>query len=169
MRIAEILSITTERKHMDTLPMFSKSLHDTTYESFDSNVESNTEYASNGIFKKRAIIGDREIFFTANCGYNDTWDIEFSEKSLNGNRFEYKFGKTGSGNEMQVFAFVIDSVKELVSRYYPNRIEFSAATEDGSRSSLYSRLLKKIKIPKYHVEDELRLPSATHFAIERDK
>jgi hypothetical protein len=77
----------------------------------------------------------------------DTWDIDFSEKT---SQTGITFGKTGHGGEMQVFAFVIASIKELISRYKPGAIEFASHKADQNRSKLYQRMIARIRIPGYH-------------------
>ena len=119
-------------------------------EVFDSSVKGKLVRATNDLFTTRATIGDRDIVF--NAVHNDTeegksiWEIEFTEKAAGSTTY----GKSGSGNELQVFSFVIDSIKELVSRYYPDELTFSAHKEDGNRSRLYQVMIKKIKLPGYH-------------------
>jgi hypothetical protein len=93
------------------------------------------------------------------------WEIEFTEKTPGNSTY----GKTGSGNEMQVFSFVINSVKELVARYNPAEIEFGSAKEDGNRSALYTRLVNRIKIPGYHVANTVQDTYTDLYRIVRDK
>lgn len=124
-------------------------------ESFDSNVQGKLVRATADLFTTKAEIGGRTIVFNASvyipneARVGDRWDIEFTEKTP-GN---VTYGKTGSGNEMQVFSFVIDSIKELVVRYKPAQIVFGSHKADNNRSSLYKRMVSKIKIPGYHLSD----------------
>lgn len=137
-------------------------------ESFDSNVHGKLIKATNNVFSTRAKIGNRDIVFSA-TSYNPTgdniWEIEFVEKGIHGSTH----GKSGSGNELQVFSFVIESTELLIAKYKPSEIQFTSHKADGNRSSLYTRLVKRIKIPGYHVAD---IESGIHddlYRIVRDK
>lgn len=137
-------------------------------ESFDSDVQGSLVRATNDLFTTRATIGNRDIVFNASA-YEDkdnarVWEIEFTERS-NGNM---TYGKSGSGSEMQVFSFVLDSIKELVSRYHPDIIEFGSHKADGNRSSLYKRMAKRIQLPGYHLADIESGESTDVFRIIRD-
>ena len=140
-------------------------------EAFDSEVKGDVIRATNNLFTTAASIGNRKIVFNASAyergGENpDTiWEIEFTEKTP-GN---VTYGKTGSGNEMQVFSFVINSVKELVARYSPAEIEFGSSKADSNRSALYTRLIKRIKIPGYHPAEVASDTYTDVFRIIRDK
>ena len=120
-------------------------------EAFTSQVPMQIIRASDDLFTTRAEINGR--FISVNCAsYEDNvgrkiWEVEFSEKDKN--QVGSTFAKTGSGGEMQVFSFVISSLKELISRYDPDEITFSSYKADGNRTHLYQRMLTKIKIPGY--------------------
>lgn len=125
-------------------------------ESFDSNVQGKLVRATNDLFTTSAEIGNRTIVFNASqfdegmdIEPTSAWEIEFTEKTP-GN---VTYSKSGSGNEMQVFSFVIESIKELVARYHPDALVFSSHKADGNRSSLYTRMLTRIKLPGYHVDN----------------
>lgn len=114
-------------------------------EAFDSQVPYNVVRASNDLFTTRATIGDRDVVFNSqgnNEGAQGTvvWEVDFYEKTP-GNM---TFGKSGSGGEMQVFSFVINSLKELAARYHPDTIRFSSHKADENRTKLYQRMLTKI-------------------------
>jgi hypothetical protein len=140
-------------------------------ESFDSNVPYTVVRASNDLFTTRATINGRVITFNAaeiESGDGGDWEVDFSEKATSG--VGTTFAKTGNGGEMQVFAFVLTSIKELLSRYKPNMIGFSSHKADGNRTKLYQRMMQKIKIPGYSPMD---IPSYDgeaddKFAIVRD-
>jgi hypothetical protein len=141
-------------------------------EAFDSEVKGNVIRATNDLFTTAATIGNRKIVFNASAYHrgadenSDTvWEIEFTEKTP-GN---VTYGKTGSGNEMQVFSFVINSVKELIARYNPAEIEFGSSKADGNRSALYNKLINRIKIPGYHPADVASDTYTDVFRIIRDK
>lgn len=116
-------------------------------EAFDSSVDYTVVRASNELFTTKASIGGRDIIFNAQSNDesmdsepNIVWEVVFYEKRP-GNM---TYGKSGSGGEMQVFSFVLDSLKELAARYSPETIRFSAHKEDGNRSTLYQRMIAKV-------------------------
>ena len=87
----------------------------------------------------------------------DEADIEFKElpkdASLKSYHKDGTYALTGSGGEVQVFAMVGNSIKELVDRYHPSLIYFTAEKEaNGStkRAVVYEKMLKKC-IPDYEV------------------
>ena len=133
-----------------------KALEFSLSESFDSQVQGKLVRATNDLFTTKATIGNRDIIFNATSyasgmGANaeESWEIEFTERTP-GN---ITYGKSGSGSEMQVFSFVIESIKELIARYSPDRLVFGSHKEDQNRTSLYKRMAKRIKLPGYHLAD----------------
>ena len=133
-------------------------------EIFDSTVSGNLVRATSDLFTTDAIIGNRKIVFNAAEFDGNKWEIDFIEKQQG----SMSYGKTGSGSEMQVFSFVIDSIKELISRYHPDEISFSAHKEDGNRSALYKRILGKVRVPGYHLSEIVPGEHADIFRIVRD-
>jgi hypothetical protein len=114
-------------------------------EAFDSQVPYNVVRASNDLFTTRATIGDRDVVFnsqgnTEGAQGTVVWEVDFYEKTP-GNM---TFSKSGSGSELQVFSFVINSLKELAARYHPDTIRFSSHKADENRTKLYQRMLTKI-------------------------
>jgi hypothetical protein len=144
-------------------------------ESFDSNVRGKLVRATNDLFTTRATIGNRDIVFNASMyerGEMDptlpsaeVWEIEFTERTPG----DITYGKSGSGNEMQVFSFVIESIKELIARYSPQELEFHSHKADGNRSALYKRMLNRIKIPGYSANEVMSGSTSDIFRIVRDK
>lgn len=139
-------------------------------EAFDSEVRGDIIRATNDLFTTAATIGNRKIVFNASAYERGeqgeaVWEIEFTEKTP-GN---ITYGKTGSGNEMQVFSFVINSVRELVARYNPAELEFGSSKADSNRSALYNKLINRIKIPGYHPADVASDKYTDVFKIIRDK
>lgn len=137
-------------------------------ESFDSDIKGQLVRATPDLFTTEAVIGDRKIVFNASKYEDESdasiWEIEFIEKTP-GNA---SYGKTGSGNQMQVFSFVIESIKELVSRYKPSVLEFGSHKADGNRSALYRRMLNRIKLPGYSLGDTLSDKHTDIFRLIRD-
>ena len=102
-------------------------------------------------FDTMAKIGDRTISFTSGkVDHGDsleTWDVEFAEIK-NGKK---TYAASGSGNELEVFSMIKDSILELVSRYHPDKITFTAQKEGegDKRANAYERLVKRFNIPGY--------------------
>jgi hypothetical protein len=116
-------------------------------EAFDSEVPYEVTRSTNDLFTTKADINNRTIVFNAQG--NDegnglessiVWEVDFYERSP-GNM---TFGKSGSGGEMKVFSFIIDSLKELNARYNPQIIRFGSYRDDGNRTKLYQRMIAKI-------------------------
>lgn len=107
-----------------------------------------------GIFATSAKIGERYIIFFAGDEHDDgVWEIEFKE-SKTSKHHGSTFDLTGSGNELQVFSMVKDSIKELISKHKPKSIVFTASKTNGSskRADAYERLLKRFTVPGYSFE-----------------
>ena len=115
------------------------------WEAFDTKVPYTVSSASNDSFETYAIIGNRKIVFVGEELEPESWEVSFDQRDSSGTQF----GKTGSGSEMQVFSFVIESIKELISRYRPMELTFTSSKADENRTSLYARMLKRISIPGY--------------------
>jgi hypothetical protein len=122
-------------------------------ESFDSIIPKELVKSTPHQYVISGIIGNRKIIFHASRsqeshpdeGYRDVWSIDFYED--NGGTADYE--KTGSGNEMQVFAFIIDCIRDLIQKHSPDVITFTSDKNEGNRSRLYQRLSRRIKIPGY--------------------
>lgn len=102
-----------------------------------------------------AKIGDRFINVHCENGYKNkgVWSIEFMESETEDiDRTTHKM--TGSGHAPQVFALVIDIIKQLISKHSPKIIEFSADKEDGAnRAAIYKRLISRAKFPGYSLRE----------------
>jgi len=138
-------------------------------EVFDSDVKGRVIKAGPNFFATSADIGDRTIIFNASIyGHSgsNVWEIDFIEKTAKGPTY----GKSGSGNEMQVFSFVIESLKELVSRYAPAAIVFNSHKADGNRSKLYIRMLSRVSqvLPGYKAAGVSSTDSSDTFTIAKD-
>lgn len=117
-------------------------------EVFDSNVPGKVVKQTSSSFITKATIGNRDIKFQA-AGHDSDWEVDFIEQSpTRGDTFS----KTGSGNELQVFSFVIESLKLFISLYSPDQVAFTSDKSDGNRSQLYARMGRKVKIPGYTLD-----------------
>jgi hypothetical protein len=105
-----------------------------------------------------ADIGGRTIIFEAedieDSNGNPLWEITFFEKTKGGFGFTYK--QTGSGKELEVFAFVGQALQEFLDRYGPDKVYFTADKDDDSqekntRADVYEKLLKRAKFKNYKV------------------
>lgn len=140
-------------------------------EAFDSAAQSKIVVQNSEQFTTSAQIGNRTIIFEAlNDGKND-WYITFVEKRpKNSDRSTWMdksssttdrepqgtYLATGSGNQMQVFSFVIQSIRTLCSLYHPIRLEF-ASMKRGNRADLYAKIISRVQIPGYKLNAD-----ATH-------
>ena len=121
-------------------------------EVFTSNVSGQLVRATPDLYTTKAIIGGRTIVFNS-AQYDDdegrsVWEIDFTEYEKNGTGTTFR--KTGSGGELQVFSFVIESIKDLIARYHPDQLTFTSHKADNNRTKLYQRMLNRIKVPGYH-------------------
>lgn len=133
------------------------------FEVFDSDVPGKIIRASNESFITKATIGSREIKFTG-AGNDGNWEVDFTEHSPDRGS---TFRKSGSGNELQVFSFVLESLKLLIAKYSPDSVLFTSDESDGNRTSLYARMSRKITIPGYEMQIEHRPGNYTVFRIVR--
>jgi len=116
-------------------------------ELLNRKVEYTVDRESNTSFQTSANIGDRTIKFSAwVTDEPDAWEILFSERN---DKISGTYSATGSGNELEVFSMVKDSILELISKYSPAKITFTADKEGNKRASVYDKLLKRFKVPGY--------------------
>lgn len=140
-----------------------------TDEAFTSNVPYTVVRSTNDLFTTKATIGNRVIVFNAGSneeGPDIVWEVIFYEKRT-GNM---TYAKSGAGNEMKVFSFVIRSLEELAARYHPSQIRFSSHRADKNRTSLYQRMISKIA-PKlgYQLSDIVSSAADDIFILDRHK
>lgn len=137
-------------------------------EVFNTAVPGKIVRSSSDTFTTRATIGDRDIIFNTvfySKAGETVAEVDFVEKVPGDTRFS----KTQSGNEMAVFSFVLDSLKEMTARYHPELIEFSSWKADGNRTALYVRMVKRYApTVGYHLEDVISGTSDDHFVIRRN-
>jgi len=129
-------------------------------EVLNTKVPYEIEHAGAEQFSTSATIGGRLITFYASTGDGEpgVWEIEFDERvenatgSMTSRKTTYK--QTGSGSELQVFSMIKDSIIELVKRYEPEVIMFTADKEgdNDTRAELYARLLKRFTLPEYKTD-----------------
>lgn len=117
-------------------------------EAFDTTISYQVDRATNDEFITSAVIGNREIVYGGEENRDGVWQIAFLERKISDSS-SGTFSKSGSGNEFSVFSFVIESTKQLISRYRPKEIRFTSEKTDENRTSLYTKLLKKFPIEGY--------------------
>jgi hypothetical protein len=119
-------------------------------EAFTSKFNPISLRANNSTYKAVAHIGDRDIIFRGAEELPGEWGVVFSEKRP---KTGETFRITGSGNQMQVMAFAISSIKDIVARYAPSKINFTAEEEEDSekksRAKLYTTMVNKLELPGY--------------------
>jgi hypothetical protein len=155
-------------------------------ESFDSNVPIEIVSQTRINFRTTANIGDRQIVFNADWLSVPTgsWELKFAEivnkkysvsdrvaNLLAGDKDktyqDISFDVTGSGSQMMVFSFVIESIKKFVSIYHP-KLFFFEAIKEGNREKLYAKMASRIKIPGYELTDVGKEDNNTkYFVIKR--
>lgn len=109
-------------------------------ELLDSKIDFEIIKATATNFQTKAIINKRKITFWAVLNNGDDgeyWDVSFGEQS--GKLGEYTYDSTGSGSALKVFAMIKTSAEELIDRYSPNQISFSA--ENKTRTAIYRKML----------------------------
>lgn len=92
-------------------------------------------------------IGDREIVFQARKS-GGVWDVFFLEATKD----EAHFDATGSGEEIKVFSFVVNTFRQFVEKKKPEVIEFTAKSEEKNRSRLYQRMVDRFAGNEFTVE-----------------
>jgi hypothetical protein len=119
-------------------------------------------------FNTEAIIGNRKIMFDADSDNGLSWEVSFLEKDLKSTSSR-SYDVTGSGNELEVFSMVKDSILELIKKYDPNEISFNASKKEGNatRANLYDRLIKRFKIPGYSYRRDETSANA-YFVLRKD-
>ena len=116
----------------------------------NTKVKSKLLRQSESAFGREAEIGGRMIRFTAirdEWADGPVWDIVFSEIEYGEQgEVDRDYGKTGSGKEFEVAAFVIDSMKEFLTSYSPKQVYFTADKEDehDNRSRLYQKMATRL-------------------------
>ena len=97
--------------------------------------------------------GDRMIRFSAFNEFDSDWDKEDNEDMDDDHEWSVEFseikghnashGKTGSGNEFQVFATIKAILEKFAKERDPWFIRFEADKNDGNRARLYAKMIKR--------------------------
>jgi len=117
------------------------------------------ETNDSGNFLVTKTIGDRDITFMAVSGARNTWEIVFHE--FDPKKGETSMKKTGSGNEVAVFTFVMNSLRRFVEKHDPKEIHFDAEVSDENRVGLYRRMIERFGDNYWSREFKVGMGSAT--------
>lgn len=109
-------------------------------------------------------IGGREIRFAATLLRKGHWEIEFAEENRKSGKTYHKM--SGSGNEFEVMAFVMSAFEKFMSKYEPNRVEFTADITEDSRIRLYRRMIKRFAKNYLVQEFEVGMPKPHQISFD---
>lgn len=108
-------------------------------ELFNSGVK---DFSETKAFERRTykfkVDGKEYIVSIVKTSMTDAWNIVFSGQDKNG--YESTL-VTGQGNELKVFASVVNIIKNFIKKNDPLVISFFA--KEGNRSKLYDRMVKR--------------------------
>lgn len=96
---------------------------------------------------------------------DDEWQVEFYRNNSQ--------DVTGEGDAQRVFATVLTAIQQFIEKEDPERIRFSATKEDDtgnrneSRSSLYTRLVKRYASQWGYMVDTSDFAGTTVYQLER--
>lgn len=139
-------------------------------EILDSHVRARERVVEPHLFSTMAPIGGRNIYFSAaNTNSKDNiWTIQFSERTAQGLKgVTHNYGNTGGGHELEVFSFVLNSLRSFTHLYNPDEITFLSSLADN-RSALYSKLVQKVTLPGYSFEGVRDVGNFDEFTIVKN-
>lgn len=125
-------------------------------ELFNRPAEYSVMTATRNTFKAAFQVGERTIVFHASRNSDDVWYISFYQL---GDSFNPQIHTmTNDGGEFDVMSTVKKLVDDLITRYDPTEILFSADRTEDSRVRLYTRMVSRYLPSNY--ERVERKPSA---------
>lgn len=90
-----------------------------------------------------------------------TWTVNFVDR-------KFSTEITGAGDPFKVFSTVLATIREFIKDYGPKRITMSASKSKGeSRSSLYSRMLKKYAKSEGYSFEEKSFSDVSNFIMTK--
>lgn len=95
------------------------------------------------------------------------WDVVFFTEAPKTAGGAKQYGKIGTGNELKVFATVIDIIGVLIKETSPNAIMFDAALIDGQRGSLYKRMATRYQPPGYDLDFTIGAENMSFTLVKR--
>lgn len=95
-----------------------------------------------------------------------SWTVSFARND--------SMGVTGGGDQMRIFATVIDAVEKFVKKESPEEVRFTAektkgakGDQKGSREKLYGRLIKRFAGKMGYESEEVTDSSDTTFYLRK--
>lgn len=121
-------------------------------ETFDSVHRMTLDKNSGHDYIVSSVVDNKKVVFRATRtlsildGKTPSWEIVFWIVDDKG---DDRYDRTGTGNQLKIFSFVIQSLKDFIIDKDPEMIEFSASKADGNRVRLYSKLASKVNSSGY--------------------
>lgn len=123
----------------------------------------------NNHFKATTTIENRKVVFSAIEEDQDEWHVMFTEVNKDGLGFH---GRTNSGGEFRVAAFVVAAMKEFIAKKNPIKIHFVADKDDDdendARPNVYFALVKR-KFPEFKVTKRSGSAGSTYFQMVKEQ
>lgn len=146
-------------------------------ELFDSPVKLKFEQNTDTLLKGTALIGDRNIEFTAEKNKANKAGSEWAFIFIEPRAGAFGAGVTKSGNPEQVFATALKFLERLISLKNPDKITFAAAhvfkrngeewVEDKTRANLYKRIFSRDSLG-FDVST-VESKNTTYFTLQKTK
>lgn len=116
-------------------------------ELFNRPAEYGIMTATANTFKAAFAVNDRTIVFLASRNSDDCWYISFYQMGEMTNPQIHSM--TNDGGEFDVMSTVKKLMDELIARYNPTEILFSADRTEESRVRLYTKMVARYLPPNY--------------------
>ena len=133
------------------------------HEILSSALDYKITHQSESLYRAAFIAGDRliEVDIAKIPRAGEHWELAFQERKPGK---PGSMGITGSGDEFNVFATVIEITKAFMRTHGIDTLSFTAAKSDRNRSRLYQRMVNRLVPPgwKQDVDDSDR---RTNFTI----
>lgn len=112
---------------------------------------------------------DCEFYKSKHYAGRNNWYFSFTRKESGAHDWTRSNGKTGTGNEMEVFATVVEMASRFVAKIQPDVIQFTAEKQFDdprrmSRANLYKRMAARLAGNAYDVKFD-NDPDAVHFTL----
>lgn len=119
-------------------------------ELFEPNSKSKVGSNSAEMYEESKQIGDFTISFQARNEGRNQWEVFFIAIDKEGNS---SWEPTGSGDEVKVFSFVVNAMRNFIKARDPRRFNFSSKKVEGSRASLYRKFVERFLKDKYIAQE----------------
>lgn len=112
---------------------------------------------------------DCEFYKSQHYAGKNNWYFSFTRKESGAHEWTRSNGKTGTGNETEVFATVVAMATQFVTKQNPDVIQFTAEKQFDdprrmSRANLYKRMAARLAGNAYDVQFD-NDPDAVHFTL----